>query len=278
MALTGNNGDNETNIGSSKSIDYSLYDESVNEIQVENVKAPIDIWISRDTSVSIEPYSFMNTMNATSITNVSSSLVYNQSSGMVINGLMVSGFNLNGANVSLHVQIRPLQKQRGYLSLIKFGRNPTVNDYDFLNKFCTKDLITDEYYLIFLNMTQVNGFKGYVGLSIGEIDFSLFNSTSNIELISQNFTFTSNYWQRVYSSGCYYMNTKTNEWSSLGMEILADSNLTHTHCQSTHLTTFASGLNVLSNANDVFENDSFLQNTIIFSTLFASICLIKSSK
>jgi cytochrome c oxidase subunit IV len=131
---------------------------------------------------------------------------------------------------------------------------------------------------MFLNMTQVNGFEGYVGLSIGEIDCSLFNSTSNIELMSQNFTFTSNYWQRVYSSGCYYMNTKTNEWSSLGMEILADSNLTHTHCQSMHLTTFASGLNILSNASsisDVFENDSFLQSSIIFSTLFASIFLIR---
>ena len=123
-------------------------------------------------------------------------------------------------------------------------------------------------------MTQVNGFKGFVGISIGEIDCSL-NSTTNVG-INQNFTFTSNYWQRVYTSGCYYMNTKTNEWSSLGMDILADSNLTHTHCQSSHLTTFASGLNVLSNAlsvSDVFENVSFLENSIIYSTLFASICL-----
>ena len=37
-----------------------------------------------------------------------------------------------------------------------------------------------------------------------------------------------------------------------------------------------SGLNVLSNAlsvSDVFENVSFLENSIIYSTLFASICL-----
>jgi len=60
MALTGYNGDNETNIGLSRSIEYSLYDESMNEISVNNLSNTIDLWIARDTSVSIEPFKYIN--------------------------------------------------------------------------------------------------------------------------------------------------------------------------------------------------------------------------
>ena len=72
------------------------------------------------------------------------------------------------------------------------------------------------------------------------------------------------------------MNTSTNTWSSNGMDILEDSNLTHTHCISNHLTTFAGGLIVLPNAinfNKVWANASFLQNPVIYSTVIFLICL-----
>lgn len=72
------------------------------------------------------------------------------------------------------------------------------------------------------------------------------------------------------------MDTNTNDWSSIGMEILFDSNLTHTHCQSSHLTTFAGGFVVLPNAidfNNVWANASFLQNPVIYSTVIALVCL-----
>jgi hypothetical protein len=72
------------------------------------------------------------------------------------------------------------------------------------------------------------------------------------------------------------MDTNTNYWSSIGMEILSDSNLTHIHCQSNHLTTFAGGFVVLPNAidfNNVWANASFLQNPVIYSTVIALVCL-----
>jgi hypothetical protein len=47
-ALTGLNGDNETNIGSSKSLEFSLYDEKQKEIPVSNQLKPLDIWISKN--------------------------------------------------------------------------------------------------------------------------------------------------------------------------------------------------------------------------------------
>jgi len=43
------------------------------------------------------------------------------------------------------------------------------------------------------------------------------------------------YEYRVYSSGCYYLN-KENEWKSDGLRVSPKTNLSQTHCYSTHLT------------------------------------------
>lgn len=72
------------------------------------------------------------------------------------------------------------------------------------------------------------------------------------------------------------MNYITNDWSSYGTEVLSDTNLTHTHCISNHLTSFAGGFIVLPSAidfNAVWAHASFLQNPIIYSTIIALICL-----
>ena len=138
-------------------------------------------------------------------------------------------------------------------------------------------------------MSQVNGFKGYTGFSVRELDPSQFDincfnkSSNNLDAIIGNISssnnqsnFTDNYWLRVYTSGCYYMDTLSLNWSSYGMEILPDSNLSHTHCLSNHLTTFAGGFIVLPNAIDfdqVWANASFLQNPVIYSTVIVLVCL-----
>ena len=138
-------------------------------------------------------------------------------------------------------------------------------------------------------MSKVNSFKGYVGFSLVEIDSTKLNclnksanSLDSIISLIQNktsinqTTFTENFELRTYLSGCYFMNVSSSYWSSYGMEILADTNITHTHCQSSHLTTFAGGLIVLPNAinfNYVWSHASFLQNPVIYSTVIALICL-----
>ena len=43
------------------------------------------------------------------------------------------------------------------------------------------------------------------------------------------------YEYRVYSSGCYYLN-KENEWKSDGLRVGPKTNLSQTHCYSSHLT------------------------------------------
>ena len=279
MALTGYNGDNETNIGLSRSFDFSLLDESMTEYQVNNVSKTIDLWISRDTSVLIQPYQYIN------ITSLKSSIT-NLNGSKINNGYLMNGFQLNGTSVSIHIQLKPLNKSVAYLSLLKFGDNPTLeNNYsDIMNIFCPKDLINDTYHLTFLNMSQINKYKGYMGYSLIELDATKIdclnksnNSLAKLSELKQNQSnFTSNLWLRIYSSGCYYMDTLTNKWSSFGMEILSDSNDTHVHCQSNHLTTFAGGFLVLPNAinfNYVWSHASFTQNPVIYSTVIAVVCI-----
>jgi hypothetical protein len=285
MALTGYNGDNETNIGLSRSIKYSLYDENMNKISVRNLLKPIDLWIARDTSVLIEPFKYINATSLNSTLNVTNG------TETIMDGTFTSGFQLNGTNVSIHIQIKSENNSQAYLSLLKFGDNPTLenNFFDILNIFCPKSDLrnegNDSFYLTFLNMSQVNSFKGYVGYSLIELDpteLDCSNKSVNHTLLKlqlkQNRTsnFSSNFWLRSFSSGCYYMNKTLNKWSSNGMEILSDTNTTHTHCQSNHLTTFAGGFIVLPNAINfsyVWSHSSFTQNLVIYCAVIVVVTI-----
>ena len=134
-------------------------------------------------------------------------------------------------------------------------------------------------------MSQVNGFKGFVGYDIRELDAneaSLFCSSNNTNvkssfpLIKNRVNFTSDFYVRSYTSGCYYYEPYTGKWSSNGMEIYQDSNLERIHCSTFHLTSFSGGL-VLAKSNInfqyAFENASFSRNLIIFITAIVFLCL-----
>ena len=314
MALSGNNGDNETNIQSSRSISFGLYDSKSDEIKVNNLTSSKSIyfWISKDSSVQIESYKYIDVLNLTinkTINNYNNNSNLNSSTGGISqnkyklqNGFLINGFKLSSlkSNVSIHIQIKPstMNKSSSYLSLLKYGDNPLFASgyYDTINILCPQDLIIpnnnseDGYYLIFENMSRVSSFnKSYIGISLIELNSSRINSCQNktkylMDLsssssaltISNTNEFTQNFWMRIFTAGCYYLDTQTSMWSSYGMEILSDTNLTHTHCQSNHLTTFAGGFLVLPPAIDfsyVWANASFLQNPVIYSTVIALICL-----
>ena len=288
MALTGANGNNQTNIGSSRSISLSIYDDSLNEIPVDNLANPIDFFIAKDPSVPITPYKYISAVNATQL-NTSQSLSYLNDSE-VIDGFIVTGLHLSGANVSVHIQLQPINTTLKYLTMVKFGDNPKLKNqyFDSLNIFCPSDLISEEnssFYLTFLNMSKVNGYLGYLGISIIEIQsdsIDCMNKSANSNDLLLNITsnnndsFTSDFWMRIYSAGCYYSDPETLIWSSDGMEIMSDTSITLTHCQSNHLTTFAGGFIVLPPSidfNQAFANASFLSNPTIYSTVIALISI-----
>jgi hypothetical protein len=125
-------------------------------------------------------------------------------------------------------------------------------------------------------MTQINGFTGFVGYSIRELDSNEIilycnNTNNNMSLNSPPLTqskenFTSDFMIRGYSSGCYYYDVNTGKWSSNGMDIYEDTNLIQTHCSSNHLTSFAGGLVLLPsiiNFEYAFSQPSPIQNPLI---------------
>lgn len=134
-------------------------------------------------------------------------------------------------------------------------------------------------YLYFQNMSQVNGFKGFVGYSIRELslietnDFCKNNitiKTGSFLLIQNHTNFTSDFMIRTYSSGCYYYDVNTGKWSSNGMDIYEDTNLVQTHCTSNHLTAFAGGLNLLPSAINfqyAFADPSPTHNPLIYTSI-----------
>jgi len=146
-------------------------------------------------------------------------------------------------------------------------------------------------YLIFLligkrvnvfvqNMTEVNGFRGFIGyaireLSQSEITLYCLNGTITsrflkLPLIDKRVNFSSDFMLRSYTSGCYYYDVNTGKWNSDGMDIYEDTNLKQTHCMTTHLTAFAGGLVLVPstiNFQYVFENASPSKNPFIYSSV-----------
>ena len=148
------------------------------------------------------------------------------------------------------------------------------------------DLLTENnksFYRFFYNMSQVNGFKGFVGFSIremslNEIDLYCTSNSSgkSLPIIQNKVNFTRDFRIRSYSSGCFYYDLNTGKWNSDGMEIYKDTNLRQTHCLTNHLTSFAGGLVILPTAINfqyVFANASFTQNPIIYLTSILVTCI-----
>jgi hypothetical protein len=119
-ALIGLNGDNETNVGKSKSISLSFYDQNDgSEIQVNNQANPIEFWIQKD--LSSNDYSFYN-------------LTYSN------HLFLINTFMKKTTNSSIHIQIKPNNLELGYLILLVFDDIPVLTSsdqkYDFWKLYC----------------------------------------------------------------------------------------------------------------------------------------------
>jgi polycystin 1L2 len=96
------------------------------------------------------------------------------------------------------------------------------------------------------------------------------NASKNIlPIVNERMNFTSNYQLRIYTSGCYYLDSN-NQWKADGLRVGPLTNHYQTQCFSTHLTSFAGGFVVLPesvNWNYVFANADFLKNKTIYLTV-----------
>lgn len=84
--------------------------------------------------------------------------------------------------------------------------------------------------------------------------------------------FTSSFHFVLYTSGCYYIEKSTGKWSSIGTEVIDDTSILFTHCKSSHLTTFAAGLDILPSKINISYN-LFNQNKTIYLTVIILLSL-----
>ena len=135
MAVSGHNGNNETLIGMSTSVGLSFYDENLEEIKITKSLSPIDILIKRDPNLPEYPYQYVN---ATQIQITKDSY------------FMPNGFNISYLNTSIHVELKPLNLNIGYLIVMKLGYTPIINytylDYDFIKNFCPSKILFLTYF------------------------------------------------------------------------------------------------------------------------------------
>jgi len=128
-------------------------------------------------------------------------------------------------------------------------------------------------------MTQINGYKGFVGYGIRELsqnENDLYCPNKTFPSIQSEVNFTSDFMIRSFSSGCYYFDTDTGKWSSNGMDIYKDTNLEKTHCLSNHLTSFAGGLVILPseiNYKYVFSNPVLIKSLLVDIFLILITCI-----
>jgi len=130
MAVSGHNGKNETYIGMSASIGLAFFDSNSNEIRITESLSPIEILIERDKNTL--NYSF-EYVNATSIGFLSGAY------------FLQNSFTIKSSNSSIHIEIKPLNMELGYLLVLKYGYMPIVNstnaDYSSFKLFCPSKIL-----------------------------------------------------------------------------------------------------------------------------------------
>ena len=194
-------------------------------------------------------------------------------------------FNLHFSNitsilpVSVHFEMLSQDTTRGYLFIYRFDTAPQLNSsiqlIDGWTLFCPADTHT-----FFIDNQQTLAHQSVIfglrELNAKEIrDLCSSSSTRSLPITDQPANFSANYELRVYTSGCYYLDTN-NQWQSDGLTV---GPLTHHHqtqCFSTHLTTFAGGFLVLPapvNWKYVFANADFAKNKTIYITLMIALVL-----
>ena len=255
------------NTNVSRSLSFSILDGDGNEVSIRaDPSQPIEIIIPRDENLLLPP---MILQNVTALSLVAHAQTFN---------LHFVNLSTQAASFSMHLQLRPLTGNLSYLLIYKFDQSPRLNssisDMDGWSLLCSSSLYTH-----FLNNQQTNGHQSIIfgvrQLNSTEVDHWCSNPSTHLNppRSDQPFRFTDNYELRLYTSGCFYLDAD-HRWRSDGLQVGPLTNLSHTQCLSTHLTTFASSFRVhpgLINWNYVFSSAVLNKNQ---STYLSVICAI----
>jgi hypothetical protein len=128
----------------------------------------------------------------------------------------------------------------------------------------------EKFYVFFLNMNQTNAFEGYVGLGfrkLSDTETSMYCSNGYVRPAESRPPFgilpddyENDFHMRVITSGCYFMDMSSGNWSSDGLEISKSSGVLNSVCSTTHLT-----VNIFF---DTLENFWGILEQILIFTVF----------
>ncbi|CAF1071686.1 unnamed protein product [Adineta steineri] len=265
LASTGNS--QNTNL--STSLSFTILDQNGNEISIpSNNKHMIELIIPRDSNLIIPP---MTLQNISSFNSTPHRQLFN------LHFIDITSV----VSISIHFEMHPLDTSLAYLLIYKFDSSPQLNStmkqIDGWSLLCPSNLTVDDIYLYFIDNNHTIGHQSIIfGLrELNSTDDCLNQSISDPPISNEPFHFTADYELRIYTSGCYYLDT-SNTWQSNGLLVGSLTNHYQTQCFSTHLTTFAGGFIVLPspiNWNNVFSNADFMKNKTIYITVIC-ICIL----
>ena len=267
-ATTAVNGNSEIDLTKSVQLGLSFYNSNNTKISINSL---IDIWIPRNTSIS---FRLMSTRK-----------------NFLTNGnqLLPFGFNLTQLNNSVFLDLMPSNNSTAYLLAVKNGGFPFINttnqSYDEFKIFCSLNLSSSGFYFYFSTILNSN----FIGFGLRELTTSE-NLTycsdqqplNEPPVLNATTSFGENdFLYRFYTTGCYYLDKSTGIWKSDGLAVQSDTNLTFTHCISSHLTDFASSESASFEAamppsidfNYAFANAAIEKNSTIYLTLIIVISI-----
>ncbi|CAF1033074.1 unnamed protein product, partial [Brachionus calyciflorus] len=212
----------QVNISDSSFVSLSFFNtENNNEVPIDNgnnTQQYFEVRLKRNSrNIKIPDFQIINTSNIT----------------MPLDKTIFFSFNVTNPNSSIHVQIKPENVSKAIIILIKFNENPSfkLKVYDLFKIFCPNDLMIyngTEFYQFFANMSTTTNYwnNSYVGVIFRQLsddelkdycengikDKMSLPSILNVEnpdFKLSDFTF------RVFTSGCYFIDKTSGNWSSL---------------------------------------------------------------
>ncbi|CAF1313923.1 unnamed protein product [Adineta ricciae] len=271
LASAGNaSSQSRTNL--SRSVSFSLLDTNGKSIPIQTTfDYPIELIIPRD------PFLVIPSMSLQNVTSFNSSTVSPHQQLFNLHFVNITNPSLT---VSVHFEMHPLNTSLAYLFIYRFDTVPILNtshqQIDGWSLFCPHNLTNDTIHNYFIDNNRTKNHQSIIfglrQLNTTEQSDQCSNASVTIQqppANNQPFNFTSNYELRIFTSGCYYLDTNSN-WQSEGVLVGPLTNHQQTQCLSTHLTTFAGGFLVLPapiNWNYVFSNADFARNKTIYITL-----------
>ena len=218
----------------------SIFDQNGNEMAIAATGSDrVELIIPRDPNLTLPP---MSLQNATALNLVRHAKTFN------LHFVNLTAFR---SAISLHLEMRPLLTNLSYLLVYKFDGTPQVNssvqEMDGWSLLCSPssfftpsslscslrvrlDLSNESMYTYFLDNLQTKDHQSFV-FGLRELNatetmqycFNRSSASGRFPISDQPFHFTVDYELRLYTSGCYYLDSN-NQWQSDGLvvSVLAD--------------------------------------------------------